>query len=151
MKKFICSILCFFMIFALTACNNETPEPTTSETQTQTITLTKDNYNKYITFNLTIEDIYMEDNTIYQLCSISTSKLNNCQFDNVWIAAYIEIYDDEPDWYFGLANRVFLNLDYNGYSKNSFMLKKSNATSFDYLTLNTTRVKIGVISGEVII
>ena len=150
MKKFICAILCVFTLFTLTACNNSA-EPTNNEPQVQTIQLTKDNYKDYITFSLKIEDIYLEDNTIYQLCSISTSKLKNCSFDDVWISAYIDVYDDEIDWNYNTTKRIFLNLDYDGYSHNSFFLTKSNASGFDYLTLNSARVQIGVITGNIII
>lgn len=151
MKKIICSILCLFMIFTLTACNNETPESTTSETQTQTITLTKDNYREYILFNLKIEDIYMEDNTIYQLCSISSSNKKGCNFKDVFISATINIEDDELNWYFDPAEVIFLRPDYNGKSEASFILTKSNSEHFDHLKLTQSRVKIEYISGEVII
>lgn len=152
MKKYLSIILLVLLIpiLFLTGCKNS--EPTK-------ITLTKDNYNKYISFNVIYRDFYIdeENNCMYCTAHITTHAIvDNVSFRYCNITMNILKPTANVSWRaprMGTFNQIITDIDFTGYSESTFTLTANTLLTDNYClpTTNINDINVLAISGQVLI
>ena len=151
MKKYLSFILLVLLvpILFLTGCNDSEPIR---------ITLTKDNYNNYLSFNVVYEDFYIDTENNYMYCTarIKTHAIvDNISFEYCNITMNLIDPTASMSWHPTNVNigKIKTSIDTNGVSDSTISLRASIliSTNHSLPTTNIDDIKVLEISGQVII